>query len=732
MLYAPGLIESRVPRAPWPLRVLLVGSVAGPLLLLVLASWQDYRRLNREAEQSVAKTVDILHEHAIKVLETVELALGRIDEHVAGMGWDEIATSEPLHLYLKKLDQGLPQTTAIWLIDPEGRGRNGSIFFPAPPTSVVGDRDYFVALKREDAGTSIGQAFPGRSQPNRLFFNVARRRGSADGRFDGVIVISLSPEYFAGVYRTMVAGPDDAIALLRSDGAVLARGPQPLAQPFVTNLQSGDMRAITTADAGIFTAVSQLDGVERLTGYRKLANYPIYAAYGMARSTITEQFYRDIAIYALIAVAAALALFLVSRLAVRRSEYEQLALARWRETATGLRQEIVRRQSVEETLRQAQKMEAIGQLTGGIAHDFNNLLTIIMGNIERLQRRLPPDDEATHRLAAAALGGANRAATLTQRLLAFSRRQPLEPTSLDVNRLIAEMSELLHRTLGERITIEIVLAAGAWRAFADAHQLENAVLNLVLNARDAMPKGGNLTIEIANVHLDDDYAAQNAEIEPGQYVMLAVTDTGSGMSEEVAAKVFEPFFTTKEVGRGSGLGLSMVYGFARQSKGQVKIYSELGHGTTVRLYLPRAPAEAGRMETGAMPAAAATAETGGVTILVVEDDDAVRRHAFEVLGELGYRVLEAGEAETALRLIDDERTIALLFTDIGLPGELNGRNLADEAKRRRPGLKVLFTSGYTRNAIIHNGVLDPGVDLIVKPFTVDALAAKIARVLAKS
>jgi signal transduction histidine kinase len=701
------------------------------LLLLALASWQDYRQLNREAEHSVAKTVDILHEHAVKVLETVELALGRIDEHVAGMRWDEIATSEPLHLYLKKLDQGLPQTTAIWLIDPEGRGRNSSVFFPAPPTSVVGDRDYFIALKREDAGTVIGQAYPGRSQPDRLFFNVARRRDDADGRFDGVIVISLSPEYFADVYRTMVAGPDDVISLLRSDGAVLARGPQPLAKPFTVNLQSGDLQAITTADAGIFTAVSPLDGVKRLTGYRKLANYPIYAAYGMALSTIAEQWHRDVAIYALIAAAAALALFLVSRLAMRRSEDEQVALARWRETATGLRQEIVRRQSVEETLRQAQKMEAIGQLTGGIAHDFNNLLTIIMGNIERLQRRLPLDDEATQRFAAAALGGANRAATLTQRLLAFSRRQPLEPTSLDVNRLIAEMSELLHRTLGERITIETVLAAGAWRAFADAHQLENALLNLVLNARDAMPDGGKLTIEIANVHLDDDYAAQNAEIEPGQYVMLAVTDTGSGMSEEVAAKVFEPFFTTKEVGRGSGLGLSMVYGFARQSKGQVKIYSELGHGTTVRLYLPRAPAEAGRIETGSMPAAP-PAETGGVTILVVEDDDAVRRHAFEVLGELGYRVLEAGEGETALRLIDEERAITLLFTDIGLPGELNGRNLADEAKRRRPGLKVLFTSGYTRNAIVHNGVLDPGVDLIVKPFTVDALAAKIARVLAKS
>jgi len=624
----------------------------------------------------------------------------------------------------------LPQTSAIWLIDADGGRRNSSVLFPAPPSSLVVDRDYFVALKQEDVGTFIGQAYTGRSQINRLFFNVARRRGSADGRFDGVVVVSLSPEYFADFYRAALAGPDDAISLIRSDGAVLARGPEPLAQPFAFNLQSGIMRAIGRAQSGVFDSASQLDGVERLTGYRKLANYPIYVTYGMARATIAGQWHRDVAIYALFAAVGALSLYLVSLLALRRSQKEQLALARWRETATGLRQEILRRQSVEATLRQAQKMEAIGQLTGGIAHDFNNLLTVIMGNIERLQHRLPPDDEGLHRLAAAALGGANRAATLTQRLLAFSRRQPLEPTSLDLDRLIAEMAELLRHTLGERITIETVLAGGLWRAFADGHQLENALLNLVLNARDAMPAGGKLTIEIANVYLDDDYAAQNSEVQPGQYVLLAVTDTGVGMSDEIAAKAFEPFFTTKEVGKGSGLGLSMVYGFAKQSQGQVKIYSEIGRGTTVKLYLPRAPAQGERLEAAATPAPAA-AETDGATILVVEDDDAVRRHTVEVLGELGYRVLQAGEAEEALRLIEQEPAIALLFTDVGLPGVLNGRNLAEEASRRRLGLKVLFTTGYTRNAIGHNGVLDPGVDLIVKPFTFDALAAKIASVLAK-
>jgi signal transduction histidine kinase/CheY-like chemotaxis protein len=724
-----GLPPEPVPRAPWPLQALLLASVLGPLLLLALASWQDYRHLDREAEQDVRKTVDILHEHAVKVLETVELVLARVNEHVAAMGWDEIEASEPLHLYLKKMDESLPQTTAIWLIDADGRRRNSSVFFPTPSVPPAVDRDYFVALKQEDLGTFIGQADAGSSRIDRRFFNVAHRRGSADGRFDGIIVVSLSPEYFADFYRTMIAGPDDAISLLRSDGVLLARGPEPLVQPFAFNLQSVIMQAIGQADSGVFSSASQLDGVERLTGYRKLANYPIYVTYGMARATIAEQWHRDVAIYTLIAAAGALSLYLVSLLALRRSQKEQLALARWRETATGLRQEILRRQSVEATLRQAQKMEAIGQLTGGIAHDFNNLLTVIMGNIERLQRRLPLEDEGLRRLAAAALGGANRAATLTQRLLAFSRQQPLEPTSIELNRLVGEMSELLHRTLGERITIETVLAAGLWRAFADAHQLENALLNLVLNARDAMPAGGTLTIESANVYLDDDYAAQNSEVQPGQYVLLAVSDTGTGMAAETAAKAFEPFFTTKDIGKGSGLGLSMVYGFAKQSQGQVKIDSEIGQGTTVKLYLPRAPAQVDRPEAAAAPVEAA-AETAGATILVVEDDDAVRDHTAEILGELGYRVLQAPDAETALRLIDQQTAIALLFTDVGLPGVLNGRSLAEEARRRRPGLKVLFTTGYSRNAIDHNGVLDQGVNLVVKPFTFDALAAKIASVLA--
>jgi signal transduction histidine kinase len=392
--------------------------------------------------------------------------------------------------------------------------------------------------------------------------------------------------------------------------------------------------------------------------------------------------------------------------------------------------EAAERERVEGVLRQAQKMEGIGQLTGGVAHDFNNLLTIIVGNLEAMQRQLqsPAADLVdVARSADGAMRGAQRAVSLTQRLLAFSRQQPLDPKPMDVSRLITGMSDLLRRTIGEHIAIETVLAGGLWRAHVDANQLEIAILNLAVNARDAMPEGGKLTIETANAHLDEGYAAAQAEVVPGQYIMLAITDNGSGMTREVLAKAFEPFFTTKDVGHGTGLGLSQVYGFVKQSGGHVKIYSEPGEGTSVKIYLPRLHSEE----------AATTAEAilkpalgdGSETVLVVEDDDDVRKYTRGVLGELGYRVLEAASGTAALDIIDRQPEIQLLFTDVGLPGGMNGRQLAEEARRRRPGLKVLFTTGYARNAIVHDGRLDPGVQLITKPFTYAALAAKLRGIL---
>ncbi|MCC5795156.1 MAG: PAS domain-containing protein [Chromatiales bacterium] len=387
--------------------------------------------------------------------------------------------------------------------------------------------------------------------------------------------------------------------------------------------------------------------------------------------------------------------------------------------------DISERLRLEESLRQAQKLEAVGQLTGGVAHDFNNLLTVILGNAELLGERLAREP-ALRDLATTVMAAATRGAELTQRLLAFARRQPLEPRAVDLNRLVAGMESLLRRALSENIEIEFVRAGGLWVAEIDPAQLESALLNLAINARDAMPDGGRLTIETGNAKLDESYAAMEHDITPGQYVMISVTDSGSGMDAETRGRAFDPFFTTKPAGKGSGLGLSMVYGFAKQSHGHVRIYSEPGEGTAVKLYLPRAQG----MTIAAQQAADDTMAKGGCEhILVVEDDRLVREHLVAQLRQLGYQVSSAADGQQALDLLKQEADTALLFTDVVMPGGMNGRELAEAARALRPGLKVLFTSGYTENAIIHQGRLDVGVQLLSKPYRRQELAAKVRKVL---
>jgi signal transduction histidine kinase/DNA-binding response OmpR family regulator len=392
--------------------------------------------------------------------------------------------------------------------------------------------------------------------------------------------------------------------------------------------------------------------------------------------------------------------------------------------------EVTERRQAEEALRQAQKMEGIGQLTGGVAHDFNNLLTVIVGSLETLRRQIGKpgfDPDGVVRSVDSAMRGAQRAASLTQRLLAFSRQQPLDPKPVDVSRLVTGMSDLLHRTIGEQISVETVLSAGLWRTNIDANQMEMAIINLAVNSRDAMPNGGKLTIETANTQLDERYVAHQAEVVPGQYVMLAVSDNGSGMSRETVAKAFEPFFTTKDIGHGTGLGLSQVYGFVKQSGGHVKIYSEPGQGTTVKIYLPRLYSN--EAVGAAEPAQRIAKGRDGETILAVEDDNDVRAHTCGILRELGYQVLEAANGMAALGVLQAHPEVDLLFTDVGLPGGMNGRQLAGAARGLNRKLKVLFTTGYARNAIVHDGRLDPGVQLITKPFSFAGLSEKLRDIL---
>ena len=410
------------------------------------------------------------------------------------------------------------------------------------------------------------------------------------------------------------------------------------------------------------------------------------------------------------------------------TELELRVQARTAELETSyayLKREIEERERTEEVLRHSQKLEAIGHLTGGVAHDFNNLLTIVIGNMDTIARRLGPDTDARLRRAVEhALEGARKAAALTQRLLAFARRQPLKPEPADPNRLVQQISELLNRTLGERIEIETVLAAGVWMIEVDIGQLESAILNLAVNARDAMAEGGKLTIETGNSYVDDAYAREHA-LTPGQYVVICVSDTGSGIPREVMDKVFDPFFTTKMTGQGTGLGLSQVYGFVKQSGGNVRIYSEVGEGTTVKLYLPRF---VGKLSQEQPEAAELLPADRHETILVVEDEERVRQLSVSLLQELGYNVVAAPDGTTALALLERTPRVDLLFTDVGLP-RMNGRELADEARKRHPHLKILFTTGYAKNAIVHHGRLDADVNLIGKPFTFAELSEKVRAVL---
>ena len=388
--------------------------------------------------------------------------------------------------------------------------------------------------------------------------------------------------------------------------------------------------------------------------------------------------------------------------------------------------DLTERKETEQKLQQAQKMDAVGQLTGGVAHDFNNLLTVILGNLQLLERQVGDDERLAKRVTAAA-NAAQRGADLTGRLLAFSRRQVLEAEVADLNELVSGMDDLLRRTLGEAIEIETVLAEDLWPTLLDPSQLENALLNLAVNARDAMEASGQMTIETANATLDEAYAASHDEVEAGDYVMVAVTDTGSGMPPEVAKQAFEPFFTTKETGKGTGLGLSMIYGFVKQSNGTINIYSEEGHGTTFRLYFPRSASA----DAPAAKEASADEEVprGSESVLVVEDDAGVREVTVAMMKELGYRVLEAGNGVDALAVLDEHGDIDLLFSDVVMPGGMSGPALGKLVHKRSPEIKILYTSGYTHSAFSRDGNLDPDVSLLSKPFQREELAREVRRVL---
>jgi len=721
-------ISSRdMAHATRPLRLLVAASILFPIIIFALAAWLGYRQQFAESTARLERTLDVVYEHATKVFETLDLAARYTDEMVNVADPEIRARERDFSQRLRVLANSMPQLLDIWVIGADGKPLVSGTVFPMPALDLS-DRDYFKMLKdNPNLLLHVSEVLDSRIQDLR-FFAYNKRRSTASGApdFNGLTTISARPEYFSQFYSTLPRRDSDIVQLIRADGAVLTRFPLDARFPRRLPGNSPLIPAMQENNSGLIYAVSPLDGAERIFAYRRLANVDVFAMVGINRQTVITEWLINMSRHLIFGVPATIALFILSLIALRRTRNAALALAR-------LQQEVARRERTELALRQSQKMEAVGRLTGGIAHDFNNLLTAILGNVDLALRRVPEGDDRLRRTLNSARQASQRAATLIQRLLAYSRQHPLEEKAVDLNRLVQGMSELLRRSIGESITVETVLAGGLWKTAIDPNQLENAILNLAINARDAMPEGGTLTIETANTYLDEAYAAaQGGDVEAGQYVLLAITDSGTGMTKDVIDRAFEPFFTTKPTGVGTGLGLSMVYGFVKQSGGHIKIYSEAGEGTTIKLYLLRLTDESQVepwLPSEPEPAASPASESLKETILLVEDDEEVNRFSTEVLRDEGYDVISTYEGQSALRLLDANPHIKMLFTDVVLPGGMNGRQIADEARRRRPDLKVLFATGYTRNAIIHQGRLDADVDLLTKPFTADDLAKKIRQIL---
>jgi signal transduction histidine kinase/CheY-like chemotaxis protein len=698
------------------LRLLVVLSVLVPLLLLAILGQVAYRTEVRTARRGLLQTLDLVYEHAIKTFDTHKLVATYTSEVVRGLTDQDIESRAPvLRPQLARLIAGLPQVTNAWVIDASGRPLVAAR--PIPVGLDARDRDYFQAQLPPGARPHVSQLLRGKAT-DAIFFQLAWRREDPPGTFRGVTAVSVEPEYFRAFHGRVTAGAGYSMGLFRNDGVALVRFPTPMADLLGASQRATGLEKEVAAHphSGLYFGASNFDGERRLVAYRSVPDYAIYVTAGLPWSSVVRSWRGTMLSYLAFGAPGTLALFLLSLSAYRHARREHAMLGK-------LQQEARRREQAEDALRQSQKMEAVGRLTGGIAHDFNNLLTVVIGNLDMLIKRLGPEDARVRRSASLAKEGALRAAMLTQRLLAFSRRQPLEPQRVDLNQLVSGMTELVHRTLGEKISVHTKVEPDLPAAYVDPNQLESAILNLAVNSRDAMPAGGELTVSTARVDVDEEGGAA----APGSYVAVTVADTGSGIPLALQDKVFEPFFTTKPHGQGTGLGLSQVYGFIKQSGGYVQLTSEPGRGASITILIPRAPDEPPEAPSPKQDVAGVPHSVLRATILVVEDQPEVRRFAVEALRERGHSVIEASDAEEALSLLGRAPSISLVFSDIGLPG-MDGRALARYVASRYPAVRILLTTGY---AELRDGVgqSPPELDPLPKPYTVEQLFVRLEAVL---
>ncbi len=701
--------------------LLVAASFVVPAGLFAAAAVHDRATVLEEAQHDIIRSVSVMHEHARKVLETAELALARVDDRVDDLNWQQIAAPET-SAFLSRLKAPLEQAVAIWVTDAQGIVRAGSQEWDRAAPGIA-SRDFFQAQRERDAGTFISDAFQGKATA-RATFAVSRRRSTPDGRFDGIVHIGLDPEYFARFYAEAASDLPHTGVLVRADGGVLIREPL-RAGSMRLGADSPMMREIAARpEQGFATAASSVDGKQRMYAYRKVSGYPLYVALGAEKAVVLQRWYAHLAVFAVVAAAASLALLLLSWLALRRVESERASTARLHTALDEVQRETARREAAEERVRQAQRMEAVGQLTAGIAHDFNNLLMAVMGSLELLRKHLPIGDERAARLLSNAEKGTQRGAALTQRLLAFGRGQALRPETVDVPDLVRGMSGLLGNSSGSNVQIETRFPISLVPARVDASQLEVALLNLAVNARDAMPGGGHLTITAREERIG---TGQEGELPQGAYVVLGVADTGEGMNPATLARCMEPFFTTKGIGKGTGLGLSMVHGLAAQSGGRLVLHSREGEGTTAELWLPRAEVEAAPVEASVSEMVEVRPKSlNRRTLLVVDDDPLVLASTSSMLEDLGHTAVEAASGRQALEILRAGAKVDLVLTDQGMPG-MTGLQLAAELRQLRPNLPVLLASGYAEAAELAAS----GMPLLPKPFGQAAMMAAVEGCLAE-
>lgn len=711
---APGGVKSILRDVPRPLWALLVLAVLFPALLAGWFAWHRHAAALDEARLMAQRSVVALEQHMGNVLQTHTLLLSQIADRTQGRPWSEIESDRQLLKTVAELPANFEQVSSIGIADADGRLRISSAQQPVEGVTIA-DRDYFIAHKSGAVrGIFFSEPFTGRINGVHQFAISLARTGPS-GEFDGIVFAAVSLDYFKDFWKQFVPSGGYLIPVIREDGMLLVRYPTEDI-PQRLNPNGPFLTQIRRAPVGLYSAVSQVDGIERINAYSQVKNYPLYISFSVETDTALQN-WRDEMLPALIlAIVAAVALLALSFLVIRQSHLQRQAGARWQRIARNLEDEIARREAAEEQLRQAQKMEAFGQLTGGIAHDFNNMLASIVGNLELIRAHLLNGGTgAISKCVDRAEAVADRAASMIQRLLTFARRKTLKSVPVNINTLLRSATDMFEDAVGPNVRIATVLPDASPVALCDPVQLETALLNLVINSRDAMPNGGRITITASSGELveSDETAADPAR--PPSGVIISVSDNGVGMSQDVIDRAFEPFFTTKGIGEGSGLGLSMVFGFVQQSGGNVTIHSSLHGGTTVTLRLPVYEGEFHEDAPAALHAALPNRRFSG-TVLLVEDDTALRHVLAEVLRQSGATALVAGNAEEGLKMLAQNPEIALIVTDIGLPGELSGYEFADAARRMRAELPFLFISGYSKGQGGAETAVRPHDRLMHKPF----------------